>query len=75
MSSAPSSAQPLSVLTLRHAEERDKQIWVTEDEHTVVKAINECQDRLVRFNRYRAGNVQPFSTTPSNIVNVEPTQP
>lgn len=66
---------PLTEITLKVAAEGDKKIWVYEDHNTVIQMTTGAEDRsdaLVTFSRVLGiGNPgTPFSTRPSNVMNV-----
>lgn len=65
-----------TVITLRHAQDKDKVIWVTESDSAVYNAVNARieagqGDALVAFHRVIGMRVVEFSTQARNVVNVE----
>jgi hypothetical protein len=61
-----------AIVTLRVAEERDKQVWVTEDIDEVLARVNDPEaPRLITFTRVCGMEGHPFYTRPDNVVNVE----
>ena len=61
---------PESIVTLRVAEDGDRQMWVAEEPEMVLR-LAAHGDQMITLTRVRGMEGQPFHTRAANIINVE----